>query len=84
MTTPLFVGLPPLTLAGFGAPEGTVFGDFVLGSISLAIVAACWLYAWGSRDEGSFAHRGSLRMLRAARAAREVAKEALRSAREKI
>ena len=65
-------------------PAGTVFGDFALGSISMMIVAACCLYAWGSRDEGSFTHRQSLRILRAARAVREVLKEALESARERI
>lgn len=82
--TPIVAGLPPLTPAVLGAPEGTVFGDFVLGTLSLLIVAACSLYAWGSRDERAFAHRHSLRILRAARAVREVIKEALESARERI
>ena len=84
MTTLSSMGLPPLTPVVPGAPEGAVFGDFVLGSISLLIVAACCLYAWGPRGEGSFAHRHSLRMLRAARAVRKVIKEALESARERI
>jgi hypothetical protein len=82
--TPIFAGLPALTPVVLGAPEGTVRGDFALGSISIAIVAACWLYAWGSRGEGSFAHRHSLRLLRAARAVREVIKDALESAKEKL
>ena len=60
------------------------FADLALGSLSLLIVAACWLYARGSRGEGSFAHRHSTRMLRAARAVREIMKEALESAKEKI
>ena len=78
------VGLPPMAPVVLGAPEGTVFGDFVLGSVSLLIVAACWLYAWGPRDEGSFAQRHSLRILRAARAVREAIREALEAVKERI
>ena len=84
MLTLMAAGSPSLAPVALGAPEGTVFGNFVLGSISLLIVAACWLYVRGADDEGSFARRHSLRLLRAARSVREVMKEALESARERI
>jgi hypothetical protein len=84
VTTLISVGLPLPTPSGPGAPAGNVFGDLALGSISLLIVAACWLYARGYSGKRPFVYRRSLRILRAARAAREVLKGAWEVARERI
>jgi hypothetical protein len=55
-----------------------------VGVVALAIVAACWLYARGPRDDRSVVFRPSLRILRVARAARAAVREALESVRERL
>ena len=59
------------------------FEGFALGSCSLAIVAACWLYARGLKVERPLAFRRWFRLLRAGRAARTVLEEAAQAARER-
>ena len=80
MTTQTAVGLSTRPSAG---PEPGD-GGMAIGVVALAIVAGCWLSVHGFNDERPAGVRRSLRILRIARAARAVMKEALDAVRERI